>query len=131
MPVRLPPLNSLKAFESAARNLSVKRAAIELNVTSAAVSHQIVLTKADKGKASELTDVTAQTVAEARTHPAAYPDIIAPSSEKGMGIAELRAAVISASRSAVNGVSSDGFHTTESPHTNASCLCHAPSGAPS
>ena len=30
MPVRLPPLNSLKAFESAARNLSVKRAAIEM-----------------------------------------------------------------------------------------------------
>ena len=41
MPVRLPPLNSLKAFEAAARHLSVKKAAIELNVTSAAVSHQI------------------------------------------------------------------------------------------
>lgn len=41
MPARLPPLNSLKAFEAAARHLSVKKAAIELNVTSAAVSHQI------------------------------------------------------------------------------------------
>jgi LysR family transcriptional regulator, glycine cleavage system transcriptional activator len=41
MPVRLPPLNSLKAFEAAARLLSVKKAAVELNVTSAAVSHQI------------------------------------------------------------------------------------------
>jgi LysR family transcriptional regulator, glycine cleavage system transcriptional activator len=41
MPNRLPPLNSLKAFEATARNLSVKRAALELNVTSAAVSHQI------------------------------------------------------------------------------------------
>ena len=41
MPVRLPPLNSLKAFEAAARHLSVKKAAIELNVTPAAVSHQI------------------------------------------------------------------------------------------
>ena len=41
MPVKLPPLNSLKAFEAAARLLSVKKAAIELNVTSAAVSHQI------------------------------------------------------------------------------------------
>ncbi len=41
MPVRLPPLNSLKAFEAAARHLSVKNAALELNVTSAAVSHQI------------------------------------------------------------------------------------------
>lgn len=41
MLVRLPPLNSLKAFEAAARHLSVKKAALELNVTSAAVSHQI------------------------------------------------------------------------------------------
>src|SRR5688500_7855419 len=39
--MRLPPLNALKAFEAAARHLSVKRAAAELNVTPAAVSHQI------------------------------------------------------------------------------------------
>ncbi|HXF65704.1 MAG TPA: transcriptional regulator GcvA [Burkholderiales bacterium] len=38
---RLPPLNALKAFEAAARHLSVKKAAAELNVTPAAVSHQI------------------------------------------------------------------------------------------
>src|SRR5436305_11401937 len=38
---RLPPLNALRAFEAAARHLSVKKAAIELNVTPAAVSHQI------------------------------------------------------------------------------------------
>jgi LysR family glycine cleavage system transcriptional activator len=38
---RLPPLNALKAFEAAARHLSVKKAALELNVTPAAVSHQI------------------------------------------------------------------------------------------
>ena len=41
MATRLPPLNALKAFESAARHLSIKRAAGELNVTPAAVSHQI------------------------------------------------------------------------------------------
>lgn len=41
MPNRLPPLNALKAFEAAARHLSVKKAAGELNVTPAAVSHQI------------------------------------------------------------------------------------------
>lgn len=39
--MRLPPLNALRAFEVAARHLSVKRAAAELNVTPAAVSHQI------------------------------------------------------------------------------------------
>lgn len=38
---RLPPLNALRDFEAAARHLSVKKAAIELNVTPAAVSHQI------------------------------------------------------------------------------------------
>ncbi|GAA0356216.1 transcriptional regulator GcvA [Bowmanella denitrificans] len=38
---RLPPLNSLKAFEAAARHLSFTRAADELFVTQAAVSHQI------------------------------------------------------------------------------------------
>jgi LysR family glycine cleavage system transcriptional activator len=41
MPVRLPPLNALKSFEAAARHLSVKKAAAELSVTPAAVSHQI------------------------------------------------------------------------------------------
>jgi LysR family glycine cleavage system transcriptional activator len=39
--MRLPPLHALKAFEAAARNLSVNLAAAELNVTPAAVSHQI------------------------------------------------------------------------------------------
>jgi len=41
MPRRLPPLNSLRAFEAAARHLSFTLAAAELNVTQAAVSHQI------------------------------------------------------------------------------------------
>ena len=40
---RLPPLNSLKSFEAAGRLLSFTRAAHELNVTQAAVSHQIKL----------------------------------------------------------------------------------------
>jgi len=38
---RLPPLNSLRAFEAAARHLSFSRAAEELFVTPAAISHQI------------------------------------------------------------------------------------------
>ena len=62
----------------------------------AAVSYRLVLTKADKVKATELADVIARTAAEARLHPAAHPDIIATSAEKGMGIAELRAVVIEA-----------------------------------
>ncbi|HSE02433.1 MAG TPA: transcriptional regulator GcvA, partial [Burkholderiales bacterium] len=41
MYARLPPLNALRAFEAAGRHLSLKKAAGELNVTPAAVSHQI------------------------------------------------------------------------------------------
>jgi len=38
---RLPPLNSLRSFEAAGRHLSITRAAAELAVTQAAVSHQV------------------------------------------------------------------------------------------
>jgi LysR family transcriptional regulator, glycine cleavage system transcriptional activator len=41
MPERLPPLSALRTFEAAARHLSFTRAADELHVTQAAVSHQI------------------------------------------------------------------------------------------
>ena len=37
----LPPLNALRAFEAAARHLSFTKAAEELNVTQAAISHQV------------------------------------------------------------------------------------------
>lgn len=59
-----------------------------------AVGYRIVLTKADKVKASELAAVVAATEAEARKHPAAFPVVHVTSSEGGMGIAELRAAVL-------------------------------------
>jgi len=62
----------------------------------AAVSYRLVLTKADKIKASELAAVTERTLAEARKRPAAHPEIIATSAEKGMGLPELRAAMIEA-----------------------------------
>ena len=39
----LPPLNALRAFEAAARLQSLKKAAAELNVTPAAISHQVKL----------------------------------------------------------------------------------------
>jgi LysR family transcriptional regulator, glycine cleavage system transcriptional activator len=38
---RLPPLNALRAFEAAARHLSFTKAAEELHVTQAAISHQV------------------------------------------------------------------------------------------
>ncbi|MEE1877986.1 ribosome biogenesis GTP-binding protein YihA/YsxC [Altererythrobacter litoralis] len=59
-----------------------------------AASYRIVLTKADKVKASELEATAAKVAEEARKHPAAFPVLHITSSEKGMGIAELRAAVL-------------------------------------
>ncbi len=59
-----------------------------------AVGYRLVLTKADKIKASELDAVHAATLVEARKHSAAFPEVAVTSSEKGMGIAELRAAVL-------------------------------------
>jgi len=62
----------------------------------AAVSYHLVLTKADKIKASELEAVAAATLEEARKHPAAHPEILITSAEKGMGIERLRTAVLEA-----------------------------------
>src|SRR5271156_913452 len=45
----LPPLNGLRAFEAAARHLSFARAAAELHVTPAAISHQIKALEARLG----------------------------------------------------------------------------------
>ena len=95
MTVRLPPLNALKAFESAARHLSLKRAAQELNVTPAAISHQVkaleeyigapLFHRLNRGleltpaarealpKLSEGFDSLAQAVARLRPQPASGP----------------------------------------------------------
>ena len=62
----------------------------------AAVSYRVVLTKADKIKASELEAVAASTAEAARKRAAAHPDLIVTSSEKGLGLPELRAAVMEA-----------------------------------
>ncbi|WP_374411066.1 ribosome biogenesis GTP-binding protein YihA/YsxC [Novosphingobium colocasiae] len=61
---------------------------------SAAVGYRIVLTKADKIKASELDAVYAATSVEARKHSAAFPQVHVTSAEKGLGIEELRAAIL-------------------------------------
>jgi GTP-binding protein len=62
----------------------------------AAVSYQIVLTKADKLKASEVAAVTARTLAQVSKRPAAFPRVLATSAEKGTGIPELRAEILQA-----------------------------------
>ena len=47
---RLPPLSALRAFEAAARHLSFTRAASELGVTQAAISHQVKLLEDQLGQ---------------------------------------------------------------------------------
>lgn len=59
----------------------------------AAVSYQIVLTKADKIKAAGLPRLIEETALKVRKRPAAFPEILATSSEKGQGMDELRAAI--------------------------------------
>ena len=59
----------------------------------AAVSYQIVLTKADKPKPGALERVAQATRAAIAKRPAAYPDLIVTSSQTGAGVPELRAAV--------------------------------------
>ena len=62
----------------------------------AAVSYRVILTKADKIKASDLAEVQRGTEEEARKRPAAHPEVIATSSEKGLGMDALRSAVLEA-----------------------------------
>ena len=59
----------------------------------AAVSYQVVLTKADKINAHALQALTEATAKALKAHAAAFPHVIATSSEKGTGIAELRGVI--------------------------------------
>jgi len=59
----------------------------------AAVSYQVVLTKADQAKAAELGARVAETRAALQKHAAAYPEVLVTSARTGGGIPELRAAV--------------------------------------
>lgn len=66
----------------------------------AAVNYQVVLTKTDKPKAGDLAALVAKTVEELKTHVAAHPVLMQTSSEKGRGIAELRAELVQIAASA-------------------------------
>ncbi len=59
----------------------------------AAVTFQIVLTKIDDVKPAKFEAKLAEVQGLARAHAAAYPDVVATSSETGVGIAALRASL--------------------------------------
>ena len=90
----LPPLNALRAFEAAARHLSLSLAANELNVTPAAISHQVRLLEDHiglpvferNGRGLALTDAGAaglRDLSEAFAHLSAAMDAIASLGETG------------------------------------------------
>ena len=62
----------------------------------AAVSYQLVLTKADKIKPGELDKLMAATAESIRRRPAAFPAVLATSSERGDGMEALREALVTA-----------------------------------
>jgi GTP-binding protein len=59
----------------------------------AAVSYQLVLTKIDKIKQAGVPRLIEETLLKIKRRPAAFPEVIATSSEEGEGIDELRAAI--------------------------------------
>ncbi len=58
-----------------------------------AVTFQVVMTKIDKVKGKALDEAMARTRAALAKHPAAFPELILTSSEKGEGVANLRAVI--------------------------------------
>ncbi len=66
---------------------------------SAAVNYQVVMTKADKVKPTELAKTLEQVRVAAAKQAAAHPQLITTSSETGSGIAELRTAILEAATS--------------------------------
>jgi len=68
-------------------------AAVLKTLDEAAVSYQVVLTKADQVKPAELEKRIGETAAALAKRPAAFPEILVTSSREGEGMAELRAAI--------------------------------------
>lgn len=60
----------------------------------AAISYQAVLTKTDKIKAAGVPRLIEETLVKLKRHPAAYPEVLATSSEKAEGLDTLRAAIL-------------------------------------
>jgi len=62
----------------------------------AAAIFQVVLTKSDKIKPPALTHLVAATAETLKAHPAAYPEVLATSSEKSIGLEDLRRSIYTA-----------------------------------
>ncbi len=85
-----PCLRRVLLLVDARRGIGDGDREVMTSLDEAAVSYQLVLTKADKIEAGELETLVGNTSTEIVKHPAAHPDVIVTSARSGMGIVELR-----------------------------------------
>jgi len=86
-------LRRVYVLVDARRGLSETDGEVLETLNTAAVSYQIVITKADAVKPRELAAGLEATNAALLKHPAAFPEILVTSARSGAGIPELRAAI--------------------------------------
>lgn len=86
-----PQLRRVCVLVDSRHGLKSTDRAVMKELDEAAVNYQLVMTKADKVKPTQLTNTVAAITEEAATHAAAYPIISVTSSQKGTGLADLRA----------------------------------------
>ena len=77
--------------------------AVMTELDSAAVSYQVILTKADKVRPTQLAEITGATGRALAGHTAAHPEVPVTSAAKGNGIPELRAALAALAAPAAEG----------------------------
>lgn len=90
-----PSLRRVFLLIDARRGVGEVDRGIMEQLDSSAVQYQVVLTKSDKIKKAELVEVIEATKAALMQQPAAHPHVITTSSEKGLGLPELRATIMS------------------------------------
>jgi GTP-binding protein len=88
-----PQLRRVCVLVDSRHGLKANDREVMKDLDEAAVSYQIVMTKADKVKDAALVKTVDLVTAEAATHAAAFPEIAVTSANKGTGLAELRAAL--------------------------------------
>jgi len=88
-----PTLRRVYVLIDARHGIKANDLSVMNELDRAAVSYQVVLTKADKPSGKELETVVAATRTGIAKRPAAHPSVMLTSSEKGTGIAELRAEI--------------------------------------
>lgn len=88
-----PCLRRVLLLIDARRGIGTGDREVMAALDAAAVSYQLVATKADKLEAQELAELAEDISAEIAKRTAAHPDIVVTSARTGAGIAELRALV--------------------------------------